>query len=300
MNGFPMLKTGSFLAFIADNSALGIHHAGYNGLAALIPWSSGNNLFAPRFAGLNYEEIHFAGLPTYRSESGWPFEPRFEPMHIASADEQSVVLVQPEMSYSHVSARITFTVEEPHYLHQRIELTLHRRFCAQGEPNTMRCQWASYMHMPPDIHVYLKPDIERGGDLEGWVGVTRADHDLRPYQVRLLPSDTEIDAAEHLQAMQAQEPRIEESVVEALTFYYGLCHGDQLFLVMFKQPERFRLIYSPCGAGKEPAWNPAWDYLLYLYDAEIRTPYVWDLCLAVKPFEGRADALREVRRYLAS
>jgi hypothetical protein len=79
-----------------------------------------------------------------------------------------------------------------------------------------------------------------------------------------------------------------------LSFYYGLCHDAQLFLKMFKQPDRFRLAYSPCGGGQQPAW----DYILHLDDARIGPAYAWDLCVAIKPFEGRADVLREVRRYL--
>jgi hypothetical protein len=82
-----------------------------------------------------------------------------------------------------------------------------------------------------------------------------------------------------------------------LTFYYGLVH-ELLFLMMFRQPERFRFAYSPCGGGKEPAWCPAWDYVLFLEDARLDHPYVWDLCLVVKPYEGRRDVLAEVRRYL--
>ena len=83
-----------------------------------------------------------------------------------------------------------------------------------------------------------------------------------------------------------------------LDFYYGLCHGEHLFLMMFRQPERVRLAYSPCGAGKQPAWNPAWDYVLVLDDARIGETFRWDVCLALKEYRGRADALKEVRRYL--
>jgi hypothetical protein len=82
-----------------------------------------------------------------------------------------------------------------------------------------------------------------------------------------------------------------------LTFYYGLV-DDLLFLMMFRQPERFRLAYSPCGGGREPAWSPAWDYVLRLADAPLDRPCVWDLCLAVKPYRGRKDVVEEVRRYL--
>ena len=62
--------------------------------------------------------------------------------------------------------------------------------------------------------------------------------------------------------------------------------------------ERFRLAYSPCGGGKGPAWNPAWDYVLHLDDAQPGTTHVWELCLVAKPFQGRADVLDEVRRYV--
>ena len=75
-----------------------------------------------------------------------------------------------------------------------------------------------------------------------------------------------------------------------------------LFLMMFRQPERFRQAYSPSGGSKWPpvGWNPAWDYVLVLDDAEVGRTYEWDLCLVTKPYAGRADVLDEVRGYLES
>lgn len=314
MDRFPCLETETFAAYVADNSGGGIHRPGYNGIASLVPKHSGNNLFVPMYAGLNYETISLAGMPPYEPASGFRFEPRREPMHVEHADRKKVVLVQPETSHSHVSARIVFSVEEPCYLHQHIELVLHKRFCEPGERNAFRSLWASYIHMPPDLHVYLKPDLEEGGELEGWLGVTKADHSADT-ELRALPEDVDLDPAGHLEAMGAREPLKVANLFESanpcpaaestshrifgpLTFYYGFCHGDQQFLMMFGQPDRFRLAYSPCGAGKAPEWNPAWDYVLHLDDAETGTVYSWDLCLAVKPFEGRGDVLREVRGYL--
>ncbi|MBI2193427.1 MAG: hypothetical protein HYU36_15740 [Planctomycetes bacterium] len=61
MRVFPCLKNSSFLAFIADNEPPGIHRAGYNGVASMIPMSSDNNLFVPLFAGLDYETISLSG-----------------------------------------------------------------------------------------------------------------------------------------------------------------------------------------------------------------------------------------------
>lgn len=315
MNSFPRLETDAFVAYVADNAALGIHRAGYNGIASLIPKHSGNNLFVPTFAGLNYETISLTGLPPYKHPRGSKFEPRCEPMHIESATDGNVVLVQPETSHAHVSSRIVFSVEEPCYLHQRIELTFHQRFCPAGEANAFSSLWASYIHMPTDRHIYLKPDLDDGSDLEGWVGITKADHSADT-EVRRLPDTNEIGPAEHLAAMSQQRSVKTTDVMDAgrgasgvqgaphsvhgpLAFYYGFCHADQMFLMMFRQPGRFRLAYSPCGAGKEPAWNPAWDYVLHLDDAQTGIVYSWDVCLAIKPYAGRKNVLHELRRYLA-
>ncbi len=304
MDGFPCLETESFLAFIADNSPRGIHRGGYNGVASLIPRQSGNNLLVPSYAGLNYETISLPGLSPYGDEHDSKFEPRSEPMLVEEADDRNVILVQPETSHAHVSARITFTVEEPHYLHQRIELTFHRRFCGADEPSRFRSLWASYMHMPPDRHIYLKTDWKSSDELSNWFGLTKEDHGSSGMQIRRLPDNCEIDAAQHLDAMNKQSLLSTEELPGSpggpLAFYYGLCHGSQLFLMMFRQPEQFRLAYSPCGGGKEPAWSPAWDYVLHLDDAQPGTTHVWELCLAVKTYQGRVDVLNEVRRYIGS
>ena len=238
-------------------------------------------------------------------------------MHIEEANDQRVVLIQPETSHAHVSARICFSVEEPYYLHQRIELTFRRRFCKPDEKNRFRSLWASYMHAPPDRHIYLKADLSSDkrshwDNWAYWFGITKPDHGAADMQIRRLPNDREIDAPEHLEIMNSESPLSDHDLAEMglpmtlprdpdgpLSFYYGLCHGSQLFLMMFKQPERFRLAYSPCGGGTQPVWNPAWDYILHLDDAELGPTYSWDLCLAVKTFEGRTDVLNEVRRYLS-
>jgi hypothetical protein len=309
---FPCLTTRSFRAFIADNSAMGVHRAGYNGVASLIPARTGKNILVPSAGALNYEIIAMKGLGPYAPTAVSPFEPRSEPMRIARADAEQVTLMQPKTSHSHVGARITFRAEEPHYLHQRIELTFHRRFCRADEANAFHSLWASYIHAPADRHVYVKPDGERGGDLAGWTGITKVDHGPADWHIRALPGDRELTPAEHVEAMRDGPPEVfpfgpvpatdpltlgREVLPGPLTFYYGLV-DDLLFLMMFRQPERFRLAYSPCGGGREPAWSPAWDYVLRLADAPLDRPCVWDLCLAVKPYRGRKDVVEEVRRYL--
>jgi hypothetical protein len=299
MAEFPCLETSEFITFIADNSPLGIHREGYNGVASLIPRRSPNNLFVPTYAGMNYETINLTGLSPYVEKTGRKFEPRCEPMHVDSADDKSVVLVQPETSHAHVSARIIFSVDEPHYLHQRIELTAHRRFNPENEACSLSSLWASYMHMPVNRDIYMNTDAET--ELQGWYGLTKVDHASRDLNVVSLP-DGEISASDHLDLSAATDtlsegsPDLSRILDAGLPFYYGLCH-DLVFLMLFKQPENFRLAYSPCGGGKEPAWNPAWDYVLRHEDIRIGKKHTWDLCLVVKPYLGRADVLNEVRQY---
>lgn len=157
--------------------------------------------------------------------------------------------------------------------------------------------------------------MAQGNDLDGWLGITKADHRATRLDIRRLPAHEKISAAAHLDAMESQPPLsqdelgpvqasknapmvLPELLSDSLDFYYGFCHDSQLFLKIFKESNRFKLAYSPCGGGMEPAWSPAWDYVLYLEDAQINETYVWNLCLVVKEYESRADVLHEVRRYL--
>lgn len=299
MSDFPCLETSEFLAFIADNSSLGVHRGGYNGVASLIPRHSPNNLFVPTYAGLNYETINLSGLTPYLEKTGRKFEPRCEPMHIEETDDECVVLVQPETSHSHVSARITFRAEEPHYLHQKIELIAHCRFNPENEPCTLSSLWASYMHMPVDRNIYMKADARTAS--HKWYGITKADHASRELNVFSTPDEPEINRHQTLMESSTtfldDVPELSSILESSLPFYYGLCH-DLVFLMMFKQPGGFRLAYSPCGGGKEPAWNPAWDYVLRHENIQIGATNTWDLCLIVKPYAGRSDILGEIRRYM--
>jgi hypothetical protein len=301
----PKISNKTFSAYIADNHQSGIHRKGYNGVASLIPHSYGNNIFVPSYAGLNYETISLPGLAAYFDIHKTKFEPRAEPMSIAEISDKQIVLEQPETSHAHVSARVTFRVEEPHYLHQKIELTFHQRFCDESEPNIFSSLWASYIHQPRDRYIYLqRPDAH--AQLDRWIGLTREDHGSPDYDIRHMPGE-EISATDHLSRMHTSEPvddrhreAIENQVRSSLSFYYGLCAEDMVYLMMFAQPDRVRLAYSPNGGGKSPEWSPAWDYVLHLDDAKLDHTYTWDVCLALFPYQSRTAILDEVSRYQSS
>jgi hypothetical protein len=294
----PCFSNKAFTAYIADNHKAGVHRKGYNGLASLIPHNYGNNIFVPSYAGLNYETISLAGLPSYLETHTSKFEPRAEHMEIVEKTDERIVLEQAETSHAHVSARISFEISDPHYLDQRIELTFHERFCPENEPNLFSSLWASYIHQPRDGHIYLqRPDTRH--DLDGWVGLTREDHGAPNYTIRHLPDQEEISAADHLS--HTSEPvdekhrqEIENEVRSSLSFYYGICAENLVYLMMFRQPDRVRLAYSPNGGGKVPEWSPAWDYVLHLDNAQLDQVYAWDVRLALFPFESRAKVLEEV------
>jgi len=281
------LETRDFIAFIADNDASGIHRAGYNGVASLVLKSTGNNIFVPRYCGLNYEITLLEGLQQSDEEI---FEPRRSPMSIIESDASHVVLHQPETALKGIEALITFRVEEPYYVHQNVRLTFHKPL---AEGRAFESLWASYLHQPPDGHAYLKGP---GGDLEGWYGATKERHRAPYYIIHDLPAH-ELTPAEHV--VIAEEPPTPPRMgkIEApLEFYYGL-YFDHTFLMMFRDSTNVRFAYSPNGGNPQPPLSPALDYVLTVPRVELGRVYEWDLCCAVKPSAGRRDILEEVRRY---
>jgi len=308
------LETSDLMILIADNSAFGIHRAGYNGVASLIPRRLGNNIFVPTYCGLNYETTSLEGL---EEDAEGKFEPRRIPMEIVEHGPDRAVLHQPPSERKGIEARIEFRTEEPYYIHQRVMIRFHKRFASPSEFNSL---WASYMHIPPDLHIYLRT-AEPDNPLEGWIGITKESHSATEYIIKPMPPRRLI-AAEHLHQMEtAAEVRVPVSASWAraapgagepakpprerasgfdpdmpLRFYYGLYY-DYAFVMMFKQPQKVKLAYSPHGGGTQPAWCPAWDYILWLPDAETDRWFAWDLCLAVKPFCSREDVLEEVARF---
>ncbi len=285
------LRTSQLLLYIVDNDPVGIHQAGYNGLAALIPKALGNNVFVPSFGGMHYETTRIVGLNQQRDHI---FEPRLSPMYVLGADDERVVLHQPFTDYKGIEAHISFFIEEPYFIHQHIRLTFHKEF---GRPMGFSSTWANYIHMPTDRYIYSQLQQHKGAR-DGWMGITRTDHGASDYITKRMPSH-EVEAAAHVRTMDNAPVLPHYAQINGpLSFYYGLYY-DHAFLLMFKEPERVRLAYSPCGGGKEPFWNPAWNYTLQLDDVIIGQSYEWHVCLAFKPFAGRQDILDEVRRYQA-
>lgn len=283
------LETESFTAFISDNEATDIHRKGYNGIASLIPKDIGNNIFVPAYCGLNYECTWIEGVDQTYDQM---FEPRMSQMYVEDSGPDFAVLYQPPTGFKGIEARISFKVCPPCYIHQNVKLKFHKQLMKQMNFTSL---WASYLHASPNRNVYMKlqyPDKA----LEGWIGITKEKHRAPYYIVQDLPSH-ELTVSDHLTLAENPllTPRFEE-LDNPLSFYYGLYY-DYAFIMMFKQPEKVRLAYSPNGGDELPPWSPAWDYMLNLKDVECGKTYEWDICLAIKPYKGRADVLSEVQRF---
>ncbi|MBI4530512.1 MAG: hypothetical protein HY709_03230 [Candidatus Latescibacteria bacterium] len=286
------METSRLITYVSDNTAVGIHRAGYNGIASLIPRHIGNNVFVPTYSGLNYEISWVANLQQTQDQR---YEPRRAPMEVVEADDSHVCLHQAPTDFKGIEASITFHLEEPYYIHQTVLMMFHKVF---ESPMTFRSLWASYLHIPPDRHLYLKLN-DAMGDLDGWVGVTKEDHGVEDHIVRPLPPE-EISVEDHRKAMESGSMLERYKRIDGpLAFYYGLYHDDA-FIMMFKEPQQVRFGYSPCGGGKEPVWSPAWDYFLHLDDVEVGKSYEWNICLVYKSYVSRCDILQEVERYFNS
>lgn len=288
-SGLRLLETSQLLAYVANNEACGVHRAGYNGIASLIPKNLGNNIFVPVYCGMNYEITSFEG---FEQNDDQMYEPRRKPIQIIYSDDTTVRMHQSPSDCKGIEAFITFRVEEPYYIHQNIKLVFHKKL---KERMNFSSLFASYLHIPPNRNAYLK--IGPGNDdLEGWVGVTKAFHRAPRYLAHELPN-RELSVQEHFELLD-KAPLLpkHEAIHGPLPFYYGLYY-DYAFIMMFREPEKVRFAYSPNGGDVEQPWSPAWDYVLVQDDITLGTTYEWNVCLAVKPYSGRKDILDEVRRY---
>ena len=302
-SGYHTMQRGGVTATIVDNGAvdddtLTGHRAGYSGVASLTHTNRAGNLFVPNYAGLNYEHIH-DGTSQDRDIL---FEPRRAPMELRVVNKHTVELYQAPSPTWKLESVLRYEMLKDGTIEMTLECIPRAKTFRNGYIGLF---WASYIHQPRDRYIYLqRPDAH--AQLDRWIGLTREDHGSPDYDIRHMPGE-EISATDHLSRMHTSEPvddrhreAIENQVRSSLSFYYGLCAEDMVYLMMFAQPDRVRLAYSPNGGGKSPEWSPAWDYVLHLDDAKLDHTYTWDVCLALFPYQSRTAILDEVSRYQSS
>lgn len=274
-------QAGDLTAMIGDNSGVGDHRAGYNGVWSLTHKTETRNLFVPLNAGLNLEHI-FDGDKQDSDNSGKVFfEPRHAPMTFKKLSDTSAELHQPPTPVYHLESWTKFELAAPHYLDMtfRCKPTQH-----VFTHDYIGLFWASYINAPEDKSLYFR---ESGA----WQQLCTQRHNdestvlHRNDKVKLKFSPALRDALfKNFSTFHFEEP-----------FYYGL-FGKHMYILMFDRPEGIRFTHSPSGGGlnKElETTNPAWDFQYIIPRYEVNKEYGFRARVAYRERCDRSEVLKE-------
>ena len=278
-------QAGDLTAVIGDNSAAGMHRAGYNGLWSLTHRTEPTNLFVPTVAGLNLEHI-FDG--DHRDRDGRQvvfFEPRNAPMTFRRLSKTEAELHQPPTPTFHLESWTRFALRAPHYVDMHFRFRPTQHLFTHGYVGLF---WASYINAPEDRSIYFR----HGGTWQQLCTQRHNDESTvrhRGDKLELRFSDGYPDCLyRHLSPLRFDEP-----------FYYGLFR-NHVAILMFDRTEGVRFTHSPSGGGltKEmQTSNPAWDFQYLLPRYEVRREYEFRARLAYRPRCSRAEVTREYENW---
>jgi hypothetical protein len=283
-------KCGELEAVIGDNSADGVHRAGYNGVWSLRHASADRSLFVPAVAGLNHEHI-FDGATNGRQEVF--FEPRHAPMTFQRLGEFEAELHQPPTPTFHLESWTRFKLVEPHYIDMTYRCRPHQhvfRFDYIG------LFWASYMNAPDDKSMYFRGSL--GGGSAGWMQLCTQRHND---ESTVLHRGDEFDLKFTPEYRDCLYKNISPMRFD-LPFYYGL-FGRHVFLVMFDRTAGIRFTHSPSGGGFTPerqTTNPAWDFQFILPRYEVGEDYSFRVRTVLREACSREEILAEHERWRAT
>ncbi len=284
------LQAGDLTAVIGDNSALGEHRAGYNGVWSLRHAKGTRSIFVPAVAGLNLEHIvtgeHLEDSKTF-------FEPRNAPMHLTRISDTETELHQPPTPTFHVESWTRFRLVAPHYLDMDFRCRAHRDVFPRGYLSLF---WASYMNAPADKSMYFLGGLDAQKDM--WTQFCTQWHN----------DQSTVRHRDDNFAMTFRESG-RDTLFKSLSrfsfdqpFFYG--HFDDLtWIVMFDRTEGIRLTHSPSGGGANAAMkstNPAWDFQFLIQKPELMKDYGFKVRTALRPRCSRNEILDEVEQWKLS
>lgn len=281
------LKAGELTAVIGDNTALGEHRAGYNGVWSLQHAQGTRSLFVPTVAGLNLEHIvtgeHLADTQTF-------FEPRHAPMSLKRIGEAEVELHQPPTPTFHVESWTRFRLVAPHYLEMDFRCRAHRAVFPRGYLSLF---WASYMNAPSDKSLYFLGGLDAQKD--NWMQFCPQWHNDQS-TVRHRDDHFEMTFPDDgRQALFKNLSRLRFDV----PLFYG--HFDDLtWVTMFDRTEGIRFTHSPTGGGGNAALkttNPAWDFQFLIRQPELMKDYSFKVRTALRPRCSRDEILAEFAQW---
>jgi hypothetical protein len=285
--GHTTLQAGDLTAVIGDNSASGVHRAGYNGVWSLRHAKGARSLFVPAFAGLNLEHLvtgeHLEDSRTF-------FEPRHSPMTLQRISATEAELHQPPTPAFQVESWTRFRLVAPHYLEMDFRCRAHRDVFPRGYLSLF---WASYMDAPADKSLYFLGGLDAQKGL--WTQFcTQWHNDQSTVRhrddsfVMTFPAGGRDALFKSLSRLRFDQP-----------FFYG--HFDDLtWIVMFDRVEGIRFTHSPGGGGANlelKSANPAWDFQFLIQKPEPMKDYGFKVRTALLPRCSRDEILAEFAKW---
>jgi hypothetical protein len=277
---------GDLVAGVVDNTAhldkLG-HGGGYNGLAWLTSKHRAENLFVPKYAGMNLE-LYFDGAEENFDRL---FEPRRSPMSVRRLGPDAAELHQPPTPHFGVESWTTFRLVGPHYVDFEFR-AIPRSNIFEG---AMGVFWASYIYYPEDIGLYFPTDSAEG---ERWIRHYSPEHGIESTHTH---REDDVVFTEH-PPIKAMMNRSFSPWRFTQPYYFGLSHG-MVYAFMVDDAIRddgsvVRFTQSPTGGGPR---CPAWDYQLVVPHYEVDAEYRLSARVVYKPFAGANDITDEFQRW---
>ena len=282
------LQIGDLRATIGDNSAEGVHRAGYNGAWSLAHKAESENLFVPAVAGLNLEHIFDGHTGTTRELL---FEPRNAPMEFAKLSDSEAELHQPPTPYFGLESWSRFTLRAPNYIdfHFRCRATMHAFMGGY-----IGLFWANYINAPENKGIFFRGRFPNSNRTH-WIQANTQWHDDESTFLHL-DDKAQLKFADGYPNMlytNFSKLRYDEP------FYYGL-RKNMVFVVMFDRADGIRVAHSPSGGGSTPDngdTNPAWDFQFIVPRYEVGKEYGFKVRVVYKKYDGREDVAEEVRKW---
>lgn len=286
---FALFESGGLRCIIGNNASMDKHDARYNGVFSIQTPETDLSPFVQEYAGLNLEH-YFDGRPRL-SDGNLFFEPRVAPMTFARIDGRTAELHQPATPFFNVESWTRFEINGPNYVDMQFRC-IPRKDVFQG--GFFGVFWASYIHAPEDKSIYF---LAAGSSLDKpqWVQLCTQKHGTDS-SVRSGDDTLELPFAEPGDLLYANPSPLRFTE----PFFYGRVR-DHVLIYMFKPGPVVRFAHSPSGGGTTASGddtNPAWDFQLIVPQYEIGKEYGLTLRLVYKPWAGRADVLKEARKYL--
>jgi hypothetical protein len=271
---------------VANNEAYGNEHKrGYSGVAELYDLSkSQQNLFVPKYAGLNFEHIFSGDSSSYRWNM---YETRIASMEVVRHSDTKTELRQSRTQNWPLKSSIIYEVKN-----NGIDFTY------SGIP--LEDVWKKYGYIGLFFASYINAPEQRGIYFIGQSVAGKAEG--KPKWIYHLP-ETHGLQANHRPAGSNWNPLMDTlgfpiSLVNGVSeleyiypFYYGLCGGNVL-IFMFENPGKNAEIcfaQSPDGGGDK---NPAWDFILYQKKYKVGRKFTFHGRIIYKRFEGKEDVIK--------